>query len=75
MSLIRTGAISGKAFGGVQLVLCGDFFQLPPVDKKQGSGSGDAPLAQLPYPSAGYAFQAPAWQHANLFLCQLTKAR
>merc|ERR1719296_467406 len=34
-----------RIFGGMQLVLCGDFFQLPPVDLK----------------NSGFAFEAKCW--------------
>jgi len=48
-----------EPFGGIQLVLCGDFFQLPPVssapagDKKQ------------------FAFEAEAWTNGNIHVCYL----
>jgi ATP-dependent DNA helicase PIF1 len=48
-----------KAFGGIQIVLCGDFFQLPPVfsshmlkDKK-------------------FAFEACAWEKGHFQVCYL----
>jgi len=39
-----------KPFGGIQLILCGDFAQLPPVQK---GGSSTA---------ARFLFQAKSWQ-------------
>lgn len=36
-----------KPFGGVQLILCGDFLQLPPVTSKENKKS--------------FCFQSPAW--------------
>jgi ATP-dependent DNA helicase PIF1 len=42
---------SGRAFGGMQLILCGDFLQLPPVSK-----SGPVP----------YCFDSAAWSSAGL---------
>jgi ATP-dependent DNA helicase PIF1 len=47
-----------KPFGGMQVVLCGDFFQLPPVSK-----TGE-PLPQFAYKSA-------AWQNMDLRVCYL----
>ncbi len=47
-------------FGGVRMVFCGDFMQLPPVL----AGSDRIPTYR-------YAFQAPAWQDAELFTGQL----
>lgn len=42
-------------FGGIQLVLSGDFFQLPPVSLNQG----------------GFAFEAPAWMQASVRMLEL----
>ncbi|PNH12573.1 ATP-dependent DNA helicase PIF1 [Tetrabaena socialis] len=50
---------SQRPAGGLQLILCGDFFQLPPVCKVS---MADAPPPMDVYSNYGYAFQAPAWQ-------------
>ncbi len=50
---------SGEAFGGMQIVLCGDFFQLPPINK------GDAEI--------GFAYQSNIWQNMDLQVCYLTE--
>lgn len=49
---------SHHAFGGMQIVLCGDFFQLPPVS----SGTNSA---------IQFAFEATVWQEANFHVCYL----
>lgn len=48
-----------EPFGGIQVVLCGDFFQLPPVVR----GNMDAP----------FAFLGEAWHTLNLHVCYLTE--
>lgn len=51
---------SDKAFGGIQVILSGDFFQLPPVnrnDSKQGS----------------FVTTSNAWQEGDFTVCYLTE--
>jgi ATP-dependent DNA helicase PIF1 len=49
-----------QAWGGLQLILCGDFYQLPPVSREtQTIGK--------------FAFDAPAWKAANLQPVVLTR--
>ena len=62
---------SEKPFGGMQIVLVGDFFQLPPVtrageeDRSQGTLIGK--------PSARFAYDSPAWTRANPAVCYITE--
>jgi ATP-dependent exoDNAse (exonuclease V) alpha subunit len=56
--LFRAFKESELPFGGVQVVLCGDFFQLPPVVR-----SGEA--------QKKFAYHARSWQDLDLKICYL----
>ena len=65
-SLARGGS-RDRAFGGKQIILVGDFFQLPPVVKSE---TEDTYLRQEL--GGYYAFQTPLWRRAN-FRCVFLK--
>lgn len=53
--------LKDEPFGGMQVVLCGDFFQLPPVTS--GGDSDDKK----------FAFESVAWQQGNFYVCYLSE--
>lgn len=57
-SLARAFKRNGAPFGGMQVVLCGDFFQLPPV-------------ARFGEPEAKFAYHSDSWNALDLKICYL----
>jgi hypothetical protein len=51
---------SDRPFGGIQVILCGDFFQLPPVSR------GDQP-------AGGFVVGSAAWEALDPVICILTE--
>jgi predicted ATPase len=49
---------SDVPFGGMQVILCGDFFQLPPI-------------ARFGEPAAQFAYESEVWREANFKICYL----
>ncbi len=59
--VIRSFRESEEAFGGLQLVLCGDFFQLPPIGDSSETSRDK------------FSFMSTSWLEAKLTICYLTE--
>ena len=56
--ICRTIRQNDKPFGGIQVILCGDFFQLPPINRAGGR-------------TGGFAIHSNAWKLAKFTICYL----
>jgi ATP-dependent exoDNAse (exonuclease V) alpha subunit len=56
--VVREIKNSKEIFGGMQVIFCGDFFQLPPVGRR-----GESP--------ARFAYHSKIWRDLNLKICYL----
>ncbi len=59
--LARAIREAGKPFGGLQVILCGDFFQLPPVSKSFQNEADDKK----------FAYECLAWEEGGFQVCYL----
>ncbi len=58
-TIARHILVSARPFGGIQVVLCGDFFQLPPVAN-----------SYMPEEKQ-FAFEGDAWKNGDFHVCYL----
>lgn len=59
-TVARTVRDDPRPFGGIQVVLCGDFFQLPPVNRDAGK-------------QGGFVTGSNAWQELDPVICYLNE--
>ncbi len=58
--IIREIKNSAEPFGGMQVIFCGDFFQLPPVSRPSD-------------PEAFFVYHSNTWKNLNLKVCYLSE--
>ncbi len=59
-SVLKAMKLNDKPFGGVQVILCGDFFQLPPVSR-------------MGEPETHFVYKSEAWTEGRFAVCYLSE--
>lgn len=62
---------NSEPFGSMQVVFAGDFFQLPPVVKRESEESAQTALIETSL--ARFAYDSPVWTGLNPTICYLTE--
>lgn len=68
-AVCRTIKQNPEPFGGIQIILVGDFFQLPPIERPQESNQ--AQLIQED--KVRFAYESDAWKKLSPIVCYLTE--
>ncbi len=71
-AVCREARQSHEPFGGLQVVLVGDFFQLPPIIKRRNEEDQDQ-IILLDEPEARFAYDSSAWTRAKPVVCYLSE--
>lgn len=69
----RTLRSRHEPFGGLQVIFVGDFFQLPPVEKRDARLQREFDDIESEEPYSPFAFSSKAWREANPVVCYLTE--
>lgn len=64
---------SEEPFGGLQVIFSGDFFQLPPIDKKPLYNEQIIFLDEEEVSKTPFAFKSRAWKNCDLHTCYLSE--
>ena len=64
---------SSDAFGGMQIILVGDFFQLPPITKKEIMEEKQNSLLGAGEDSSTFVYGSGAWERTRPVVCYLTE--
>ncbi len=79
-AVCREIKMNPEPFGGMQVVFVGDFFQLPPIMKKEEVKTSYDPYNQDMFSEAGsapssarFAYGSPAWVRARPIVCYLSE--
>ena len=61
---------NSEPFGGIQVILVGDFFQLPPIEKKNTEQKQTSFIEEK---QARFAYEANVWMHLSLMVCYISE--
>lgn len=60
--IARSMKRNSQPFGGMQIVVCGDFFQLPPISKGDENNESNG---------SSFAYKAESWKRAKFSVCYI----
>lgn len=61
---------NSEPFGGIQVILVGDFFQLPPIEKRNIEEKQESLLEKK---QGRFAYESSAWERLSLIVCYINE--